>query len=52
MEIVTGRIAKIEDSLKKPIGRTEREPLQHEEATLKLVLWRRSSRASRSAKPT
>lgn len=38
MEIVTGRIAKIEDSLKKPLARTEREPLQHEEATLKLVL--------------
>jgi hypothetical protein len=38
MEIVSGRIKRIEDTLKKPIARSEREPLQHEEQTLKLVL--------------
>lgn len=38
MEIVSGRIARIEESLKKPIARAEREPLEHELKTLRLVL--------------
>ena len=38
MEIVSGRIQRIEDNLKKPLPRPEREHLQHEEATLRLVL--------------
>ena len=38
MEILSGRIAKIEDALKKPIPRAEQEQLRHEEETLKLVL--------------
>jgi ribosome-binding ATPase len=38
MEIVSGRLKKVEDSLRKPLPRPEREQLQHEEATLKLVL--------------
>jgi len=38
MEIVSGRIQRIEDNLKKPLPRPERERLQHEETTLKLVL--------------
>jgi ribosome-binding ATPase len=38
MEIVSGRIKRVEDSLKKPLPRPEREQLAHEEATLKLVL--------------
>lgn len=38
MEILSGRIHRIEESLKKPIPRQEREQLTHEEATLKLVL--------------
>lgn len=38
MEIVAGRIKRIEDTAKKPIARQEREQLQHEEATLKVVM--------------
>jgi ribosome-binding ATPase len=38
MEIVSNRIQRVEQSLAKPIPRAEREPLQHEEHTLKLVL--------------
>ena len=38
MEIVSGRIGRVEDSLKKPIPRHEREPLVHEQQTLKIVL--------------
>ncbi len=38
MEIVSGRIARIEESLKKPIPRPEREQMTHEEQTLKMVL--------------
>lgn len=38
MELLANRIRRVEDSLKKPIPRTEKEQLQHEEATLKLVL--------------
>jgi len=38
MEIVGGRIERIEQTLAKPIPRAEREPLQHEEETLKKVL--------------
>jgi len=38
MEILSGRIARIEESLKKPIPRAEQEQLRHEEETLKLVL--------------
>jgi hypothetical protein len=38
MEILSGRIARVEESLKKPLPRQEREHLVHEEATLKLVL--------------
>jgi len=38
MEIVSGRIQRVEDTLRKPIARNEREPLQHEEQTLKFVL--------------
>ncbi|NLX98677.1 MAG: redox-regulated ATPase YchF [Rhodopirellula sp.] len=38
MEILSGRIHRIEESLKKPIPRQEREQLVHEEQTLKLVL--------------
>ena len=38
MEILSGRIAKIEEALKKPIPRAEQEQLRHEEETLKLVL--------------
>ncbi len=38
MEIVTGRIGRIEEAVKKPIPRQEREKLEHERATLALVL--------------
>jgi ribosome-binding ATPase YchF (GTP1/OBG family) len=38
MEIVSGRLKRVEESLKKPLPRTEREQFQHEEATLKLVM--------------
>ncbi|HYW78918.1 MAG TPA: DUF933 domain-containing protein [Thermoguttaceae bacterium] len=38
MEIVSGRVGRIEESLKKPLPRAEREQLVHEEETLKLVL--------------
>lgn len=38
MEILSGRIARVEESLKKPLPRQEREQLAHEEETLKLVL--------------
>jgi ribosome-binding ATPase YchF (GTP1/OBG family) len=38
MEIVGNRIARVEESLKKPIPRQEKEQLLHEEQTLKLVL--------------
>jgi ribosome-binding ATPase YchF (GTP1/OBG family) len=38
MEILTGRIKRIEETLKKPIPRTEQEQLRHDEETLKMVL--------------
>ena len=38
MEILTARIGRIEDTLKKPIPRAEQEQLRHEEETLKMVL--------------
>jgi hypothetical protein len=38
MEIVMGRVERIAESLKKPIPRTEREQLEHEEKILKVVL--------------
>lgn len=38
MEIVTGRISRVEESLKKPIPRAEREPLEHELHVLQMVL--------------
>ncbi len=38
MEILGGRIGRIEEAHKKPIPRAEQEQLRHEEATLKLVL--------------
>lgn len=38
MEIVANRISRVEESLKKPVPRQEREALLHEEATLNLVL--------------
>jgi ribosome-binding ATPase YchF (GTP1/OBG family) len=38
MEILANRIGRVEDSLKKPIPRAEKEQLVHEEQTLKLVL--------------
>lgn len=38
MEILTGRVGRIEETLKKPIPRIEQEQLRHEEETLKLVL--------------
>jgi ribosome-binding ATPase YchF (GTP1/OBG family) len=38
MEIVGNRIGRIAEAVKKPIPRQEREHLQHEEQTLKLVL--------------
>ena len=38
MEILSGRVGRIEETLKKPIPRPERDALRHEEDTLKLVL--------------
>ncbi len=38
MEIVTGRFGRIEEAVKKPIPRQEREKLEHERETLQLVL--------------
>jgi ribosome-binding ATPase len=38
MEILGGRIGRIEETLNKPIPRAEKEQLKHEEETLKLVL--------------
>jgi ribosome-binding ATPase len=38
MEIVTNRIERVEDSLKKPLPRPEHLLLEHEHATLKIVL--------------
>jgi hypothetical protein len=38
MEIVGNRIGRVEETMKKPIPRQEREQLLHEEQTLKLVL--------------
>ena len=38
MEIVSNRIGRVEDSMKKPLPRQEREHLLHEEQTLKRVL--------------
>jgi ribosome-binding ATPase YchF (GTP1/OBG family) len=38
MEIVTNRIAKVEEQLKKPLPRTEHQVLEHEHGTLKIVL--------------
>ncbi len=38
MEIVSGRIERLEQALKKPLARQQREELGHEEETLKVVL--------------
>ncbi len=38
MEILAGRIERIEQAVKKPLHRPERDALRHEEETLKLVL--------------
>ena len=38
VEIVSGRIGRIEEALKKPLPRPEKEHLAHEEQTLKVVL--------------
>ena len=38
MEIVSNRITRVEDSLRKPVPKQERETLEHEHATLKTVL--------------
>lgn len=38
MEIVSGRIHRIEESLKKPLPKTEKEPLLHEQSVLQHVL--------------
>jgi ribosome-binding ATPase YchF (GTP1/OBG family) len=38
MEIVTNRIARVEESLRKPLPKQERETQEHEQATLKTVL--------------
>jgi ribosome-binding ATPase YchF (GTP1/OBG family) len=38
MELVSGRIGRVEESIKKPLPRQEREHLLHEEQTLKRVL--------------
>lgn len=38
MEIVSGRIGRIEESVKKPLAKQEREHLLHEEQVLKMVL--------------
>jgi ribosome-binding ATPase len=38
MEIVANRIHRVEDSLKKPLPRLEHQQLEHEDATLKIVL--------------
>jgi len=38
MEILSGRIGRIDEALKKPLPRAERDQLRHEEETLKLVL--------------
>ncbi len=38
MEILGGRIQRIDETLQKPIPRVEREQLQHEQATLKIAL--------------
>ncbi len=38
MEIVTNRIARVEEQIKKPLPRTEHQLLEHEHGTLKIVL--------------
>ena len=38
MEIVTNRLERVEEQLKKPLPRTEHQVLEHERATLKIVL--------------
>ncbi len=38
MEIVTNRIQRVEESLKKPLPRAEHQLLEHEQGTLKIVL--------------
>jgi len=38
MEILSGRVGRIEESLKKPLPRAEHDQLVHEEETLKIVL--------------
>ena len=38
MEIVTNRIARVEEQLKKPLPRLEHQQLEHEHGTLKIVL--------------
>ena len=50
MEIVTNRIARVAESLRKPLPKQERETLEHEHATLKTVLAASGSKASRCAK--
>ena len=44
MEIVTNRLQRVEDSLKKPLPRPEHLQLEHEHGTLKIVLAARSRR--------
>lgn len=43
MELITRRIERVEDSMKKPVPRTEKEALTHEDETLRLVLQRMES---------
>jgi ribosome-binding ATPase YchF (GTP1/OBG family) len=38
LEILTGRVARVEEAVKKPLPRQEREKLLHEEEVLKLVI--------------
>jgi ribosome-binding ATPase YchF (GTP1/OBG family) len=38
MEILTNRVARVEESLKKPLPKAEHDKMVHEEATLKIVL--------------
>jgi ribosome-binding ATPase YchF (GTP1/OBG family) len=38
MEVITGRLKRIEEAMKKPIPRQEREQLHHEQTTLRRVL--------------
>ncbi len=38
MEILSGRVAKVEEAIKKPLPRAERDQLKHEQDTLEMVL--------------